>query len=764
MADENYLEEGFDPHELKVTQLRSILSRHKVRVPSNSKKAQLVELFEREITPNANELKQDDSQLVSDADSSKNPGDGDSKMEDTSTDESGAVKSDAPQILPKPSRKRRIVSETSKKKRTKAGLTSNSNVTSPEPENASPKASPHALPKSPKTSKLNTPVASPEPAVKASPKIDSSLALPNAAGTSQLSSPKVKSPKSRSSRLTSPRLMKKEKVTKSIFSDDEDENSPILSPRLLTSPTHSAIKTNKVTKATPKKHVPIVKLEKSPKEVTKSEKTFDSIYDETKDFDEVISKLKKEEQHEVHPTIDLNLPSRLGVSIQQPQYYIDSQLETPRRLRSSAQPTPRRTPARTPRHIPTHTPKPKLVPINKKHSELSDDDSEDSDDDEGEGELEDRKVEEPSSQESTKLSKKTWVPVFFTFFAWVLLVSGGLFAYWYREQVILIGFCGQEINKPTFPNTENQYLQTFGDYLDANFKPNCTPCPNHARCFPNLELGCYEDFVELKPWNNFIFPNNKKCIPDTKKAEKLEIMIDVALDLLRSKNAIKQCGKSEDIAEAGIKIEELHDLLLSMKAPYITVEEFEELWQRSVVELEKEPEIITGSSGVSSTKLITNINNTETSVQTQDKILRSTSLSNLSLQCQLKNSIVGSIVQYKYNLIIMLIIFSIIKYIQHKYNQYKVELIKIDIIYKDVLSKLQHQYKLSINNHQISPFIGSTQLRDLILTNEHNLKKRVKIWTQVVYKVENNTNVSCKLIENHGEIMKVWQWITDVEE
>lgn len=69
-------------------------------------------------------------------------------------------------------------------------------------------------------------------------------------------------------------------------------------------------------------------------------------------------------------------------------------------------------------------------------------------------------------------------------------------------------------------------------------------------------------------------------------------MIDVALDLLRSKNAAIQCGLGTDDEECGIKLEDLHDLLLSIKAPYITLEEFEELWEKSVIELEKEPDIV----------------------------------------------------------------------------------------------------------------------------------------------------------------------------
>lgn len=108
--------------------------------------------------------------------------------------------------------------------------------------------------------------------------------------------------------------------------------------------------------------------------------------------------------------------------------------------------------------------------------------------------------------------------------------------------------------------------------------------------------------------------------------------------------------------------------------------------------------------------------------------------------------------------------FILIKLIQYKYNQYQLYLIKIDILYREVIKKLVNQLKLSQSNNTIQPYIGSNQLRDLILEHENNLSVRIQIWDDVSSKVENNTNVSSQVLEHHGEIMKVWQWIGgDVE-
>ncbi|KAJ2695477.1 inner nuclear membrane protein enriched at telomere/subtelomere region [Coemansia sp. RSA 1285] len=54
-----YLEEGFDPHTLKVSSLRNILVKHDVEYPSNAKKGELVELLEKKVLSKANKLRKE---------------------------------------------------------------------------------------------------------------------------------------------------------------------------------------------------------------------------------------------------------------------------------------------------------------------------------------------------------------------------------------------------------------------------------------------------------------------------------------------------------------------------------------------------------------------------------------------------------------------------------------------------------------------------------------------------------------------------------
>ena len=123
----------------------------------------------------------------------------------------------------------------------------------------------------------------------------------------------------------------------------------------------------------------------------------------------------------------------------------------------------------------------------------------------------------------------------------------------------------------------------------------------------------------------------------------------------------------------------------------------------------------------------------------------------------------GSLVKYKYRIIVFVAIFLVVKYVQYRYQVHRTEKLKVDIIYKEVIHKLQHQAKLSSQvRGKINAYIGANQLRDLILANEHNLKRRINLWQQVVGKVDQNTNITSQLIEDHGEIMNVWQWISEL--
>lgn len=59
-----------------------------------------------------------------------------------------------------------------------------------------------------------------------------------------------------------------------------------------------------------------------------------------------------------------------------------------------------------------------------------------------------------------------------TFFTWIVAMFFGLFGYWYYEQKYLVGYCGQEIDQPTFGDSSVVLVQQLGNALDTYCKPD----------------------------------------------------------------------------------------------------------------------------------------------------------------------------------------------------------------------------------------------------------------------------------------------------
>lgn len=111
----------------------------------------------------------------------------------------------------------------------------------------------------------------------------------------------------------------------------------------------------------------------------------------------------------------------------------------------------------------------------------------------------------------------------------------------------------------------------------------------------------------------------------------------------------------------------------------------------------------------------------------------------------------------------MVAVYFIVLYVRYRIRQYRLQRLRVETVYYEVLRNLKKQYNLAKQDPSIPLYIGSTQLRDLILTTEKNLSRKLKLWNRVSSEVENNSNVRYHLVEHHGEIMKVWEWITDVD-
>lgn len=129
----------------------------------------------------------------------------------------------------------------------------------------------------------------------------------------------------------------------------------------------------------------------------------------------------------------------------------------------------------------------------------------------------------------------------------------------------------------------------------------------------------------------------------------------------------------------------------------------------------------------------------------------------------MSNTMVGLAMRFQRALAVAVLVSAAGLFAYHRYQQFKLHTHKVETLYREVLSKLQRQARLARESSQLPAFVGSIQLRDLILGNENNLTTKMRLWEAVSRKVDRNTNVKHQLIEIHGEVMKVWQWISSIE-
>lgn len=194
-------------------------------------------------------------------------------------------------------------------------------------------------------------------------------------------------------------------------------------------------------------------------------------------------------------------------------------------------------------------------------------------------------------------SFKSILSSFFSFLSNVLIFTAFVaivsFALWYREQRVLIGYCGSEIHQDTFPNTDNEYLIKFDQILNE-LKPACLECPENAICLPNLEIKCKDDHIVHKPWYKLydILPFSDYCVFDDEKEKIINEIVSKTLELLRIKNAQVKCGScgDDEIELVGLSTDELYEFFYNSKSS-ISDEEFNELWDKVIETIENEPEI-----------------------------------------------------------------------------------------------------------------------------------------------------------------------------
>ncbi|SCU94334.1 LADA_0G07932g1_1 [Lachancea dasiensis] len=354
----------------------------------------------------------------------------------------------------------------------------------------------------------------------------------------------------------------------------------------------------------------------------------------------------------------------------------------------------------------------------------------------------------------------------------IMIMVPILFGLWYREERLQIGYCGHEINLPTFDNANNKpWINNVERFLDQH-KPKCLACPENAICYPYMKIKCKPDYVVTKSiWSlQGLFPISDYCTKDSRREKLISEVIAKSLELLRTKNGNIKCGEGQDDIESGITEADLYTIFYESRAPSINSEEFEELWSQVVEDLKNEPEITWRQlqttrfdfGGDSDISVETNdLPEQERHFQLGGKngIFRSSSKKYIGIRCKFEREVHQTYQKFKFVIWAVVGLLTIIKTLTHKMRAYYQRQEKIEQLTQQVIIKLQNTARASESSNSPA-YLSTVQLRDVLLSDIVDLKLKNKLWKLVMKNLEqNNTNVKSTLMEVHGEIMKCWEWV-----
>ncbi|KAK6205848.1 hypothetical protein LQW54_008143 [Pestalotiopsis sp. IQ-011] len=340
-----------------------------------------------------------------------------------------------------------------------------------------------------------------------------------------------------------------------------------------------------------------------------------------------------------------------------------------------------------------------------------------------------------------------------------------VYAGWFRQEKIAVGYCDVGQTAGTIPNElpVPEWAQSvLGDEITVpqsvidTLEPVCEPCPAHAYCYGDFSVRCEQDYI-LKPHPfslGGLIPLPPTCEADGEKVRRVQAVADRAVEELRERTAKYECGELTN--DEGIKADspaieeqELKQVISEKKSKKMSNQEFDDLWGAAIGEIKAREEI----------KVETPQDNPDPdSTSVPSTYLLSTSLARISLACAAKRSVRLGLARYR--LEIGSVILSVLTFLygRSRYRSNRADEAQVPALVDLVLERLANQKQIS--DEEDDPWLFLPNLRDDVLRSKHKLSQREKIWQKVRAVVEQNSNVRTSQREGRsGEVGRAWEWI-----
>ena len=359
-------------------------------------------------------------------------------------------------------------------------------------------------------------------------------------------------------------------------------------------------------------------------------------------------------------------------------------------------------------------------------------------------ELENSKIEIESdkvlsminSRERFKYYKAQFIKIIVV---WVTLLLFSFILAIYRQERIQVGFCG------CGPGNSGSLL-----FKLFSIRLKCVECPDHGICYPYSQLLCLPEYIMSQPllWSFWgLIPTYNTCVLDSTKVKKVNKIVRSVLDLLSRRNASIKCGDGSD-KEAGLSWNQIVETIDQSLANDINDKNYDYIWDKVKIMLTTRTDLKFIPDDGENHKLI----------------IRSLSLSKLSIKCRLKRLMITILIEYKVYLLSVMIILLTLSWIFYQINQVLSRNEYYRNMVKEIINKLQKQANDNRHTGIGKPYIAKIQLRDYYLPQLHKLtkKNRASVWKRVVKNIEANSNIKTEDVEVNGDIMRVWSWCSDI--
>ncbi|KAI8632527.1 Man1-Src1p-C-terminal domain-containing protein [Xylariaceae sp. FL1651] len=359
--------------------------------------------------------------------------------------------------------------------------------------------------------------------------------------------------------------------------------------------------------------------------------------------------------------------------------------------------------------------------------------------------------------QARKTSKKTPITM-------LLITILGVYAGWYRQEKIAVGYCGvgqtgssipSEIEVPEWAQSVLPAQVSVPQSIIDALEPECEPCPLHAYCYEDFSVRCEQDYIlKSHPFAlGGVVPLPPTCEPDGEKVRRVQAVADRAVEELRDRTAKFECH--EPIDEEGTLVDtptidehELKRIIKKKKSKKMTNQEFEDLWGSALGEIKRREEVEV------------EVKETSDSGAVPNTFLSSTSLARIPLTCAIRRSIWLGLARHRLQISVVIALILTAFYGRARFISDRAAAAQVPTLVDQVLDRLAQQRERGYEGDVDDPWLFLPNLRDDVLRSIHSLRQRERIWQRVKAVVEQNSNVRTGQREGrNGEVARAWEWI-----